>query len=101
MFRMTLGASVIVAAGMALPGPREIETPRHPTHAVVVAPVRISPPLTREILWRPDIEKQSPFGFIPTVWTVRPQMLPGQWDVATILATDDPRTQWAAKRAAR
>ena len=45
----------------------------------------------REVLWRPDPMGPSPFGFIPTEWMVRPQLLPLTWDVQTIFAAEDRR----------
>jgi hypothetical protein len=45
----------------------------------------------REALWRLDRMGPSPFGFIPTEWTVRPQLLPMAWDVQTVFAAEDRR----------
>jgi hypothetical protein len=45
----------------------------------------------REILWRPDATGPSPFGYIPTQWTVRPQLLPTAWDVQIVLTEEDLR----------
>jgi hypothetical protein len=42
----------------------------------------------REVIWHPDPTGASPFGFIPTQWTTRPQLLPLTWDVRTVFAVD-------------
>jgi hypothetical protein len=42
----------------------------------------------RQILWRPDSTGANAFGFIPTQWTARPQLLPLTWDVQTVFASD-------------
>jgi hypothetical protein len=44
--------------------------------------------MPREIVWRPDPNGANPFGFIPTDWTARPQLLPLTWDVRTVFASD-------------
>jgi hypothetical protein len=45
----------------------------------------------REVLWRPDSMGPNPFGFIPTEWTVRPQLLPLTWEAQTVFATENGR----------
>jgi hypothetical protein len=45
----------------------------------------------REVLWLSDPTGPSPFGFVPTEWTVRPQLLPLTWDVQTVFAAEDAR----------
>jgi hypothetical protein len=45
----------------------------------------------REVLWRPDPMGPNPFGFVPTEWTVRPQLLPLTWDVQTDFAAEEGR----------
>ncbi len=45
----------------------------------------------REVVWRPDAREPTPFGFIPTEWTVRPQLLPLTWEVQTVFAAEDRR----------
>jgi hypothetical protein len=45
----------------------------------------------REVLWRPDSMGPSPFGFIPTEWTVRPQLLPLTWEVQIVFAAEGRR----------
>jgi hypothetical protein len=45
----------------------------------------------REALWRLDSMGPSPFGFIPTEWTVRPQLLPLTWEVQIVFAAEDRR----------
>jgi hypothetical protein len=101
MFRWTLGASLIAAGGLTGPGMPKSEMPLRRVPAVAAAPVTVSRPLTREVLWNPDLEKQSPFGFIPTEWTVRPQLLPGHWDVKTVLASGDADGERGSKRTSR
>ncbi|HEY3967801.1 MAG TPA: hypothetical protein VGM05_24780 [Planctomycetaceae bacterium] len=45
-----------------------------------------SPVNMSAILWRPSPADESPFGLIPTESSVQPQLLPGSWDVDTVLA---------------
>src|SRR5262249_43260121 len=43
---------------------------------------------SREVIWRPELNGGNPFGYIPTEWTVRPQLLPRTWEVTTMFASD-------------
>lgn len=45
------------------------------------------PVVQREVIWHADPFGRSEFGFIPTEWTTRPQLLPLTWDVRTVFAT--------------
>lgn len=54
----------------------------------------ISLPQESQVIWRPEPES---FGLIPTQWSTRPQLLPGIWDVMTILAADDSGGQSVKK----
>src|SRR5262245_44617065 len=45
----------------------------------------------REVVWRPDPNDANPFGFIPTNWTTKPQLLPGTWEIQTVFASDHRR----------
>jgi hypothetical protein len=57
--------------------------PTKPSHGAA------APRLTfREVIWRPDPVGVNSFGFIPTEWTVRPQLLPGTWEVRTMFASE-------------
>ncbi len=40
-----------------------------------------------EVVWRPDPAAPGPFGFIPTEWDVRPELLPTTWDVRIVFAS--------------
>ena len=42
----------------------------------------------REIVWRPESTGSNPFGFIPTQWTARPQLLPLTWEMRTVFASN-------------
>ena len=65
------------------PAPRQIAEPEtFPLRPVVPALTG-----TRPILWRPDLQEGNPFGFIPTDWTARPQLLPLTWEVQTVFAS--------------
>ncbi|MBI3865883.1 MAG: hypothetical protein HY290_28750 [Planctomycetia bacterium] len=50
------------------------------------APVVASAAGTGPIVWRPEPSDPSPFGLIPTDWTVQPQLLPLAVEVQTIFA---------------
>jgi hypothetical protein len=45
-----------------------------------------------EIIWHPDANGANPFGFIPTQWTTRPQLLPLTWEVRTVFAVGESGT---------
>jgi hypothetical protein len=64
-------------------------------------PAEIRVTSSREVLWRPPADGQRNFDFIPTVWTARPQLLPGTWEVKTVYASDDSSNRSLSKGASR
>ncbi len=48
-------------------------------------------PQHRKVIWHPNPAGPNPFGFIPTEWETRPQLLPNTWDVQIVFASDDGR----------
>ena len=51
-------------------------------------PVEAYAVIHREVVWYPDPYGPNPFGFIPTQWTERPQLLPLTWDVRIVFAAE-------------
>jgi hypothetical protein len=46
----------------------------------------------RVVIWHAEPSDPNPFGFIPTRWTAKPELLPMHWDGQTVFAGNPVRT---------
>ena len=86
--RLATGATVGIQCGQAAPE-RRLAVTRGLSAPHDALPAEIDRCRLRQVMWHFDPAGPSPFGYIPTEWTTRPQLLPGTWDVETIFASDD------------